>query len=189
MKLREVVRRLILVFFSVAILVCHVQADSPQMELMTVKNQDTGVEMLRNYLQMRLRNADWKEYSKFITWPDEPSWDCNWVVNKYEMGIAKKGDKNVVIPVSFNRLGLFCYDFDFNPDPKEVTINYELIKLPSGWKVNAPIPDYPDINADELIKMLRASSENLQETLERRVRYGATARKVEEALNRLGGGR
>ncbi|SRR6266568_5720468 len=105
------------------------------------------------------------------------------------MGTAKKDDINIVIPIVFSRLGLFRYDFDFNPDPKEVTINFELIKFSSSWKVNAPIPDYPDINVFELIKMLRASAENSQETAERRVQYSDTARKIEEALNRLGGGR
>ncbi len=66
MVLHRSIILLILVFFSVAILACHVQANSPQKELMTVKNQDTGEEILRNYLQLRLHNADWKEYSKFI---------------------------------------------------------------------------------------------------------------------------
>jgi hypothetical protein len=181
MILRKVVIKLIQVFSGIAILACYVQANSSQIELITVK-QDAGVEMLQNYLQMRLRNADWKEYSKFITWPDEPSWDCNWVVSKYEIRTAKKEDNNFVIPVVFNRLGLFCYDYDFNQDPKEVTINYELIELPSGWKVKAPIPDYPEISADELIKALRASAEDSKETPERRARYSATARKVEKAL-------
>lgn len=41
--------------------------------------QDTQVQALwtlNRYVQLRLEAADWKEYSKLITWPDEPSWDC-----------------------------------------------------------------------------------------------------------------
>jgi hypothetical protein len=89
----------------------------------------------------------------------------------------------------YYRLGLFCYDFDFKANTKKITINYELVKHPSGWKVNAPIPDYPDISADVLIRLLRASAENVNETSERRVQAEATARKVADALNHARAGK
>lgn len=181
MTCREVVISLILTLICAVVLACHGHAQSQQ-KASSVISQDTEVETLRRYLQLRLRNADWKDYSKLITWPDEPSWDCTWVVSKYDLGVPKKGKQNVVVPVVYKRLGLFCYDFEFNPDPKMVTINYELVKRQSGWKVNAPIPDYPDISADVLLKSLKASAENLQESAERRAQFSATARKLEEAL-------
>jgi hypothetical protein len=90
------------------------------------------------------------------------------------------------VPVVYKRLGLFCYDFDFNPDPKVVTINYELIERQRDWKVNAPIPDYPDISADVLLKSLRASGENLHQSADRRAKFSATAGKLAEALDRAG---
>ena len=185
MTCREVIIRLILALICVVVLGCHTHGQSQQ-KASSVLDQDAAVETLRRYLQLRLCNADWKDYSKFITWPDEPGWDCTWVVSNYEIGVPKKGKRNVIVPVVYKRLGLFCYDFDFNPDPKVVTINYELIERQRDWKVNAPIPDYPDISADVLLKSLRASGENLHQSADRRVKFSATASKLAEALDRSG---
>ena len=147
------------------------------------KNQAPAVETLRRYVELRLHNADWKDYSTFVTWPDEPGWDCNWVVSKYNVRASKKEDDGIIVPVVYNRLGLFCYDFEFESDPRVVTIDYQLVKRPSGWKVNAPIPDYPDISAAVLIKSLSASAENSRESPERRAQYSATARQVADAVS------
>jgi len=51
--------------------------------------KDTPVVTLEEYLQMRFHDTDWKEYSKLITWPDEPSWDCKWVDEGYKIGTEK----------------------------------------------------------------------------------------------------
>lgn len=66
--------------------------------------QNTPEETLQNYLRLRLSNADWKEYSKLVTWRDEPGWDCNWVVDKYSVGLPRRRAKNTVLPVAYNRL-------------------------------------------------------------------------------------
>lgn len=115
------------------------------------KKEVPALNTLRRYIQLRLSNADWAEYSKYIIWPDEPSWDCNWVVRHYTVGTPTNEKNGITIPVSYQRIGLFCYDFDFKDNSADVTVNYELIKDGREWKVNAPIPDYPDIYADKLM--------------------------------------
>ncbi len=67
-----------------------------------------------------------------------------------------------------------------------VTINYELVECNGDWKVNAPIPDYPDISADVLLKSLIASGEDTRESADRRAKFRATAQKLKEALERAG---
>jgi hypothetical protein len=184
MPSREINRMLIILIY-LAILACQGQAQAKQ-KTPNIRNQDEMLETLRRYVQLRLSNADWKEYSKFITWSDEPSWDCNWVVGRYDIGTPKKDEAKVIVPVVDKRLGLFCYDFEFKTDPKVVTINYELVRRPSGWKVNAPIPDYPDISAEVLIKSLKASAADLREPPERRTQFRTTSQNVAAALNRAG---
>lgn len=141
---------------------------------------DTSEKTLSHYLQLRLQDAKWEVYSKLITWPDEPSWDCKWVAEKYELGKMKRtGKSRTIIPVTVKRLGLYCVDFSFSPDPKEVTINYELIKSPSGWKIDEPIPDYPDIGADTLKKLLAAAAESPKEPPERKAKIAETLQKLQ----------
>lgn len=142
---------------------------------------DTPEKTLSHYLQLRLQDAKWEVYSQLITWPDEPSWDCKWVAEKYEIGKPKRTEKGrAIIPVIVKRLGLYCIDFSFSPDQKEVTINYELIKSPSGWKIDEPIPDYPDIGADTLKESLAASAESSKEPPERKAKFAETLQKLQK---------
>lgn len=154
------------------LLFCHFEAKA--------EGTESPKKTLNQYLQLRLQDADWKVYSALITWPDEPSWDCKWVAEKYDIGESKKTEKGrTIIPVVVKRLGLYCYDFSLSPDAKEVTINFELVKNPSGgWKVSEPTPDYPDIGADTLKKSLTASAENPNESAERRAKFAATLQKL-----------
>ncbi len=151
------------------------------------ESSDAPEKALNRYLQLRLQDADWKAYSALITWPDEPSWDCKWVAEKYEIGNSKRSEKDrVIIPVVIKRLGQYCYDFSLSTEPKQVTINYELIKTPDGWKVDEPIPDYPDIGADALKKSLSASAENPKESADRRARFVATLQILRGLLSHQG---
>ena len=184
MSRRTVIDRKLLALMWVAVIVCQLASATLHAAAMTT-NRDQALQTLRRYLQLRTENADWKEYSKLITWPDEPSWDCHWVISKYDIRQPRKiREKVVAVPVVFDRLGLFCHDFEFRPESKVMTVNYELVNRRSGWKVNAPIPDYPDIGADALIRMLRNSAESERETPERRAQAEITARKITEALTR-----
>ena len=156
----------------------------PSKDNTATKIQDEALHTLQDYLRLRLQNADWKDYSRFVTWPDEPGWDCNWVVSKYELGVPRETETKAIVAATYKRLGLFCYDFEFKPSAKTVKIEYQLVNGPNGWKLSGPIPDYPDIRADVLIKSLRTSAENPRESVERRVEFNATVRKVEDTLHR-----
>jgi hypothetical protein len=180
MRCLAISERAIVLFVLVGLFACLAQG---QAEPKVIGNKGRATQTLQHYIQLRLQDADWKEYSKFITWPDEPSWDCKWVARKDRVGAAIRKGQKVVIPVAYSRLGLFCFDFNFKPEPELVTINYELVKRAGGWKVDAPIPDYPDIDADVLIRSLNATAEDANETPERRAEAAATTRKLREALN------
>lgn len=155
---------------------------SGQAEAKVSDDRDQVVRTLHRYVQLRLQDANWAEYSKFITWPDEPSWDCKWVTSAHKIGTPVKREQGFAIPVVYTRLGLFCGDFDFKPEPRVVTIEYELVQRPTGWKVSAPVPNYPDIGEGVLVKSLSAMAENANETPERRTKAKTTARKIREAL-------
>jgi hypothetical protein len=68
-------------------------------------NTDTAESTLREYVNARLRWAEWKDYSQFITWPDEPGWDCWWVTNAHHFGNAILHGSDLVVPVTYARLG------------------------------------------------------------------------------------
>jgi hypothetical protein len=179
MRCFAISERSIVLFVLVALFACLARG---QAEPKVTGNKGRAVQTLQHYIQLRLQDADWKEYSKFITWPDEPSWDCKWVARKDKVGAPIRKGQEVVIPVAYSRLGLFCYDFNFKPEPKLVTINYELVKRAGVWKVDGPIPDYPEIDADVLIRSLNATAEDASETPEHRAEAAATTRKIREAL-------
>ena len=150
-----------------------------------VKRQSTASNTLQHYIQLRLDGADWRDYSNYITWTDEPSWDCNWVVGHYTIGVGQKETDGITIPVHYKRLGLFCYDFDFKEKSSEVTVNYGLIRSENRWKVNAPIPDYPDIGAKTLISLMETSAKNVQESQDRRRQFTVTAQMITAALSSM----
>lgn len=171
--------RSIVVLLSLAILACQSRANAKPK---TPGSLQAAEQALGHYIQLRLQDADWKQYSKFTTWPDEPSWDCRWVANKATQGAAVKRGQEILIPVVYSRLGLYCYDFHFKSEPKPVTVEYELVKRPGGWKVNSPIPDYPDISSDVLTRSLNATANNASETPERRAKAAKSLREIREAL-------
>ncbi len=177
---REVIKRSFLALIYVAAVVGTVFAQ-PQQQASDDKDQEAAVETLSHYLQLRLCDAPWNEYSKYITWPDEPGWDCQWVISTYNRGPAKKEGDKVIVPVTSRRLGLFCSNITFEPNPKEVTVNYELVMRPSGWKVNTG-PDYPEVRAEVLIRRLRSLAKDKHRISEYRIKAEAMARKVEGAL-------
>jgi hypothetical protein len=177
--------KLIFVLICTGILLHGVKAGAQENDRSS-KRQAAAVEVLRRYVELRLRDADWKDYSEFITWPDEPSWDCHWVVSKYHIGTSKKVGHHVEVPVVYKRLGLFCVTPEFRSDPKIVTIDYQLTRSLGGWKVSGPPFDYPDVEASVLIMSLRASAQSGRKTPEDRAQAEATARKIADALAAAG---
>ena len=147
--------------------------------------QVQALRTLNRYVQLRLEDADWKEYSKLITWPDEPSWDCKWLVNRYSVGAPTEAKGKVLIPVAYNRLGLYCDNFYFEPGQKTTTIRYELVRREREWRIDGPTPDYPDVGADVLVSSLEATARNPNETPEKRAKAETMAHKIIETLHAL----
>jgi len=170
-------------FACVLLFVSHLNAQQPQ-KTPDDTNQQAAVATVRHYLMLRLNNAKWKEYSKFITWPDEPAWDCKWVVCNYSIGKSNKKGNKIIVPVVFTRLGLFCNNMYFEPAPREVIIKYQLEKHSGGWKVSGPDIDYPEIGANIVMKSLNTLAANASETAELCGRAEVMARKINSACNK-----
>ncbi len=129
---------------------------------------DTATTTLRKYVQLRMNWADWNDYSPFISWPDEPGWDCWWVARGYEMGTATRRGKKTLIPVTFHRIGRFCADFSLEHAPKTQKINFELVPQQGAWKVSGPQVDYPTISTSALRKYLSSEASRNTNPPERR---------------------
>jgi hypothetical protein len=163
----------ILVLSALALRPCFAQ---------TAQEKKQALNVLERYVHTRLQDESWKTYSQFITWPDEPSWDCYWVVKTHSIGTATYGANAATIPVTYKRLGLSCDNFDFEAKEQTVTIKYDLVKSSQGWKVNGPIPDYPDIDATVLLKELKEITTNPKEMSSRQVHASTEARMISAAL-------
>ena len=163
---------------------CVLLIVSPVVAEQEKSNENTAKTMLRHYIELRLNDADWKEYSKFIMWPDEPAWDCKWLINDYVIGQPRTQKKKIIIPVSFTRLGLYCYPEAFEADLKKVTIKYELEKYQGTWKVSGPDIDYPEIGKDKVLQSLKAVAVSPSATADQRAIAESMTRKVEESSSR-----
>jgi hypothetical protein len=126
-------------------------------------------------------DADWKVYSPFITWPDEPWWDCKWVTRSHRTGISSGNDDSLTISVAQNRLGMIC-GLEFTAQPKTVTINYQLVKKVNGWKVGAPDIDDPDIGVDTVLRYLKASARNPASTPDERKQARAAQKMLVQGI-------
>jgi hypothetical protein len=135
-------------------------------------------DVLRQYVEARLRWAHWKDFSRFITWPDEPGWDCWWVAKDYNIGKVIHGVEKTVITVTYDRLGLFCADLELQAKPGAEPVSYELVKRDGAWKVDSPTPDYPYISARTLVEFLTKTILDPNELPERKT----SARRTLEAL-------
>src|SRR5690349_8516961 len=71
--------------------------------------QREAVETVERYVRLRLGGAQWGAFASLIAWEDEPGWDCNWLVNGYSVGAAEKSGNTVIVPVTYDRLGLYCH--------------------------------------------------------------------------------
>ena len=125
--------------------------------------------------------ADWKVYSKFITWPDEPGWDCWWVSEDYSIGPRTGSSDRVVIPVTYKRIGRFCADAQYEAGRKSDTINYELVRDQGKWKVDGPTPDYPYVGLRAVRKYLSTTISDERESSQLR----AQARRVLALIEKL----
>ncbi len=127
----------------------------------------SATDTLRHYVELRLHWANWQQYSQFITWPDEPSWDCWWVATDHSISAPVGNGDRVVIPVTYQRLGLYCADFQFQFKSTTDTVRYELLRKNGVWRIDGPVPDYPYLQWQVLADWLAKISTDKEEPTER----------------------
>jgi hypothetical protein len=105
------------ILLCLPILIAVVVAQVPKQ---TPLEQARGV--ARKYVELRLRGARWDEFSKLITWLDEPAWDIYRVCSKYSIGVARMKGKTAIVPVTYSRIGYIDSNLRFETDVKVLTI-------------------------------------------------------------------
>jgi len=140
--------------------------------------QFNPVELVRRYVGLRFNSAQWSDFEAMISWEDESGWDTYWLTDRYTVGAAKKTRTSVIVPVTFRRLGLYSHDFVFKPNQRSVTIQYEVVTTPNGWRIMGPEPgfDFPNLSVYVQIESLLATSRNQSEAIETRELAEATAK-------------
>jgi hypothetical protein len=146
--------------------------------------QREAVDTVERYVRLRLGGAHWVAFAPLIEWEDEPGWDCNWLVTWYAVGTAEKTDGGVVVPVTYDRIGFYCHDYDFNPEIRKVTLRYQIAESAKGWKIKGPEPDPPDLSVDVQIASLKAAARNRHETATNRKRAEAMVRQLSIHIGR-----
>jgi hypothetical protein len=130
--------------------------------------QREAVDTVERYVRLRLEGARWAAFAALITWEDEPGWDCNWLVNGYSVGAAEQKGDVVIVPVTYERLGLYCHGSQFKPEHRRVTLRCEVAKSSSGWKIRAPEPNPPELSVSVQIEALRAAARSPHQPAEHR---------------------
>jgi hypothetical protein len=134
--------------------------------------------VLKRYINLRLAMADWTLFSPLITWPEEPSWDCYWVTSQFKLDDPRPGTDDVIVPATYYRLGRFCSDADLELFDESDRVDYHLVLSGGKWKVAGPLPDYPDIEIQTLLRRLANSAASSRESPERR-------RQLDELIRQL----
>ena len=142
-----------------------------------------AVDTVERYVRLRLSGAHWVAFAPLIGWQDEPGWDCNWLVTGYAVGTAEEADGGVV-PVTYDRIGFYCHDYEFKPEIRKVTVRYQLPESAKGWKIKGPEPDPPDLSADVQIASLRAVARDRHEPAANRKRADAMRRQLSTYIRR-----
>lgn len=119
---------------------------------------------IRHYVDLRLRWADWNEYSPLVTWPDEPWRDCWWVAKDYRLGHATTPASKTLVAVTYTHIGLLCVGSKFELNPKVETISYEMVRRNGAWRVDGPIPDYPYVGLPTARRSLEKTIADPHET-------------------------
>jgi hypothetical protein len=143
---------------------------------------DEPATVLRHYINLRLANADRSAYSSLITWSDEPTAACEWVTSHFKLQTARQDAGDVVIPVTYDRLGRYCSDLNLELFEQSEQVDYHLVMSAGGWKVAGPVPDYPDIEIQTLLRSLANSAQT--ESPERRRQIDEVIRQLRVALRK-----
>ena len=139
-----------------------------------------AVDTVERYVRLRVGGAQWAAFAPLIAWEDEPGWDCNWLVNGYSVGPAERRGGTVIVPVTYDGLGFYCHDFQFNPENRSVALRYEFVKSASQWKIKAPEPKPPDLSVDVQIESLRTIARSPHESAEHRKLAQAMVQRLSE---------
>jgi hypothetical protein len=134
--------------------------------------------VLKRYINLRLAMADWTVFSPLITWAEEPSWDCYWVTSQFKLDDPRPGTDDVIVPATYYRLGRYCSDADLELFDESDRVEYHLVLSGGKWKVAGPLPDYPDIEIQTLLRRLAHSAQSSGESPERR-------RQLDELIRQL----
>jgi hypothetical protein len=132
--------------------------------------------VLRRYINLRLANADRSAYARLITWSDEPASNCDWITSHFKLESPRRRRDEVVIPVRYDRVGRYCSDLNLELFDESDQVDYHLVMTAGGWKVAGPVPDYPDIETQTLLRSLATFAQ--AESPERR-------RQIDEVIRRL----
>ncbi|HWW20443.1 MAG TPA: hypothetical protein VNZ06_06535 [Steroidobacteraceae bacterium] len=140
--------------------------------------------VLKHYINLRLAMADWPVYSKLITWPQEPASDCYWVTSHFKLDDPRPGSAHdeIIVPATYDRLGRYCSDFDLELFDESDRIEYHLVMSDGKWKIAAPLPDYPDIEIQTLLRRLANTAQSPGETPERRRQLDEVIRQLRATL-------
>jgi hypothetical protein len=139
--------------------------------------------VLKRYINLRLANADRSAYAALITWSQEPSWDCSWVTSTFKLQQPKPASEEVVIPVTYLRLGRYCPDFNLQLFDESDEVEYHLVMSEGAWKVAAPAgDDYPDIEIQTLLRSLTHAAQAAKQSAQRRRQYDDLIRQLRATL-------
>jgi len=97
---------------------------------------------------------------------------AKWVSAGYEIRSLDERGEKVTATLVHKRLRLIRCDFDFKSEPEIVEVKYQLVHQASAWKIDGPVPDYPDVGADTVFKALAALADSVNETSELSTRQG-----------------
>jgi hypothetical protein len=134
--------------------------------------------VVKRYINLRLAMADRSVYSQLITWPDEPPSECYWITSHFKLEEARPGTDDVIVPATYDRLGRYCPEFDLQLFDESDRIEYHLVMSGGQWKIASPLPDYPDIEIQTLLRRLANTAQSPGESTERR-------RQIDEMIREL----
>jgi hypothetical protein len=95
------------------------------------------------------------------TWEDGPGWDACIVVTGYKIGEPRNSGMDVIIPVTYEVLGMVSGGVEWIPLSKknrsntfgdQVDVDYVLAKIDGGWKIKGP-QIYPHVSLDVALEM------------------------------------
>jgi hypothetical protein len=138
--------------------------------------------VLKRYINLRLAMADRRVYSQLITWPDEAPSECYWITSHFKLDDPRPGTDGVIVAATYDRLGRYCPDFDLQLFDESARIDYHLVMSGGKWKIAGPVPDYPDIEIQTLLRRLANAAQSPGETAEQRRQLDEVIRQLRATL-------